>query len=70
MTKKFSKIFPAFMALGLMSACAQGGGSTWYEERCVGMGMAKGSADFEQCVARDKKWIQDTHANAARQNHP
>ena len=70
MTKPISNVLLALAAAGFLSACAAGSGQTWYEERCSRMGMAKGTADFDQCISRDKQWVDDTHKRAARQNHP
>ena len=47
--------------LGL-TACAED--PTWYEARCSRTGLSKGTAAFEQCVARDKAWIEETSRRA------
>ena len=38
--------------------------STWYEERCERIGLKKGSKDFNDCTARDVRWIEGTQAPA------
>jgi hypothetical protein len=45
-----------------LAACA--GDQTWYEARGNRTGLSKGTAAFEQCVARDKAWIESTSRGA------
>ena len=70
MNKQILKIVPVLLAAGFLTACASGGDQTWYEDRCSRIGLKKGTADFDQCVSRDKQWVEDTQKRAARQNHP
>ena len=70
MTNGVLKMAGALALAGVISACASGGGNNWYEDRCIRVGFAIGTADFDQCIARDKKWVEDTRRRAARQNHP
>ena len=51
--------------LGL-AACAQD--ETWYEARCSRTGLSKGTTAFEQCIARDKQWIESTSRRAQSEN--
>ncbi len=50
------------MALLWVSACA--GGQVWYEERCSSLGFKTGTAEFVQCLQREKAWIEPTSRRA------
>jgi hypothetical protein len=37
---------------------------TWYEDRCLRLGFERGSAVFNDCVARDQQWIEENRRRA------
>jgi len=37
---------------------------TWYEDRCLRLGFAQGSDGFNDCIARDRHWIEDNNRRA------
>ena len=59
-TERTNMARPLFVIIAalLLAACLQGQ-PTWYEERCLRLGFAKGSKGFNDCVERDLRWIKD-----------
>lgn len=55
-----------FLLLVLLPLAACAYENTWYEERCLRLGLNKGTADFDTCIARDVKWIEDNRARTGR----
>lgn len=70
MTANVSRIVCLLVVFGAVSACASSGGQTWYEDRCVRAGFSKGTSDFDQCVARDKKWVEETQRRTSTLARP
>lgn len=42
------------------------GTAKWYEQRCLNYGLARGSADFDACVARDRQWEEQERERALK----
>jgi len=70
MTASVSKIICNIIVLGAVSACASSSGQTWYEDRCIRAGFSKGTSDFDQCIARDKKWVEDSQRRISTRARP
>ena len=56
MQRQLTRIILVAGTLALVTACISKE-ATWYEQRCQKIGLSKGTADFEKCVARDEAWI-------------
>jgi hypothetical protein len=48
--------------LGL-AACAVE--DTWYEERCLRLGLKKDTPEFDACISRDVEWIEENRRRGA-----
>jgi hypothetical protein len=57
MQKQLAKILIVTAAAILVSACVSDE-ATWYEQRCQNIGFVKGTTDFNDCIERDKAWIE------------
>ena len=62
------RLIPLLLLLLPLAACAYE--NTWYEERCLRLGLTKGTADFDACIERDMKWIEENRARANRNGGP
>ena len=58
-------LFAGGIVLSLAAGCADRA-NTWYEQRCLGYGMTRGTPAFEACVARDRQWIEQERARGSR----
>ncbi|MBT3701472.1 MAG: hypothetical protein HOE62_07380 [Alphaproteobacteria bacterium] len=56
MQRQLTRVIIVAGALALVTACVSKE-VTWYEQRCQQIGLSKGTADFDKCVARDEAWI-------------
>ena len=56
-------------ALFVLAGCLAEG-PTWYEDRCLNLGLNRGSADFDKCIERDQRWINEIHIRAQRERGP
>ena len=66
--KSMAKIMLLAGVTALATACVSER-STWYEQRCEQIGLTKGTADFDQCIAREKAWIEaDRKRGASAKN--
>ena len=63
----FRLVLPAVILLGL-GACAIE--DTWYEERCLRLGLQKGTADFDACIARDVQWVEENRRRGEQGGGP
>ncbi len=54
-------ILPGLIVAAVLAGCAQGQ-TTWYEEKCLRTGFKQGTAEFDKCVDRDRKWDEITKA--------
>jgi hypothetical protein len=64
MQRKLTKILCVVVLAGMAAACVSKE-TTWYEQRCHKIGLKKGTADFDKCVARDKAWVEADQKKAA-----
>jgi len=60
------RALPVLFLLAVGAGCAQPA-PTWYEERCLRIGFEPGTPDFNDCIARDRDWI-DADRQRARQS--
>lgn len=54
-----ARIAAVVALLPLLASCVRDG-PTWFEQRCQRTGFTRGSAGFEECVARDRAWVERT----------
>mgnify|MGYP003985589541 CR=1 FL=1 len=59
-----ARIVLCIVALTLLTACMTQE-PTWYEDRCLRLGFKAGSAKFNDCIARDRRWIEDNEPRAS-----
>jgi hypothetical protein len=64
MQKKLARVFLVTATMALVASCVSNE-TTWYEQRCQKIGLSKGTADFEKCIARDQAWIEADKKRAA-----
>ncbi|MDP6832350.1 MAG: hypothetical protein QF512_15440, partial [Alphaproteobacteria bacterium] len=55
--------------LFILTGCL-GEETTWYEDRCLHLGIDRGSADFDKCIERDQRWVNEIHTRAQRERAP
>jgi len=70
MTASVSRIVCVLLVFGAVTACASSSSQTWYEDRCVRAGFNKGTSDFDLCIARDKKWVEETQRRTTTMARP
>jgi len=55
---------PVLCLLALVAAGCTEPEPTWYEDRCLRIGFARGTPEFNDCIARDRAWIEADQARA------
>lgn len=68
-----ARTLPVLALLGLaavvLCGCQQGQ-LTWYEERCKRIGLEPGTAGFNECIDRDRQWVEQNRQRALRSTGP
>lgn len=58
-----ARLLLLMMAASMLAGCLQEQ-PTWYEDKCLRLGLKMGSPAFNDCVARDLEWINETKKRA------
>ena len=69
-TEEDADVPPRLLLIAPLLALAQCAetSTTWYEARCIDQyGMKRGTAEFEACIAWDRRQVEETQAQADRQ---
>ncbi|HZD25382.1 MAG TPA: hypothetical protein VE631_03915, partial [Alphaproteobacteria bacterium] len=57
----------AGLLLPLIAAGCADSDPTWYEARCMRIGLSPGTPEFAQCTARDRAWIEENRMRVIEQ---
>ncbi len=55
-----ARLFFMIVAVSLLNACLPAE-TTWYEDRCLRLGFDRGNDDFNNCIERDRQWIEENN---------